>query len=184
MADSINQQVVRWSEGKVGQQVGAGECWDLADRALKASGGNSSTTTGKDDDYVWGTAVTSTQVVPGDILQFRNYTVTTTTTTKITFDDDSGSEETKTESEKRPHHTAVVSRSLSPFALEIIEQNAPPAGRKVQRHILAIKGASSTTTERKTMKDSSGKLRPAKVETSVEVEVSGNLWIYRPTAAK
>jgi hypothetical protein len=184
MADSINQQVVRWSEGQMGQQVGAGECWDLADRALKNSGANSSTTTGKNDDYVWGTTVTSTQVTPGDILQFRNYNVTTTTITKVTFDDDSGWDDTKTSTESRPHHTAVVSRALSPFALEILEQNVPPAGKTVQRHVLAIKGASSTTTDRKTMKDSTGKLRPAKVETTVKIEISGRLWIYRPKASK
>jgi hypothetical protein len=184
MADTLNQKVAHWSAGKVGQQLGRGECWDLANQALKAAGASSSTTTGADDDYVWGTAVTLNQVLPGDILQFRDYSVKTTTTTRSTFDDDSWLEETKTDTEEREHHTAVVSRALSPFALEILEQNAPPTGRRVQRHVLATAGGTSTSTERKTVKDSSGKLRPAKVQTTVVVEVSGKLWVYRPTPAK
>jgi hypothetical protein len=184
MADNINQQVVTWSAGKVGQQLGRGECWDLADGALKAAGANSSTTTGSDDDYVWGTAVAMTQVIPGDILQFRDYSVTTKTTTRVTFDDDSWSEDTQTDTDEREHHTAVVSRALSPFALEIFEQNAPPAGRKVQRHVLATKGGTSKTTEHKSVKDSSGKLRPARIDTTIEVQISGKLWVYRPTSAK
>jgi hypothetical protein len=184
MADTINQKVVQWSAGKVGQHLGRGECWDLANQALKAAGANTSTTTGADDDYVWGTTVALNQVIPGDILQFRDYTVTTKTTTKVTFDDGSWSQDTATETEEREHHTAVISRALSPFGLEIFEQNAPPAGRKVQRHVLTTAGGTSTRTERKSMKDSSGKLQPAKVETTVEVQISGKLWAYRPTAAK
>ena len=49
---TINQKVLIWARGKKGQQVGAGECWDLADRALRHAGAQSSTTTGKNDDYI------------------------------------------------------------------------------------------------------------------------------------
>jgi hypothetical protein len=78
MAPTLNQKVLIWTRGRMGQQVGRGECWDLADQALSKSGANSSTTTGADDDYVWGDEIGIGDVIPGDILQFRDYEVTTT----------------------------------------------------------------------------------------------------------
>lgn len=182
MADAINQKVVQWASGKVGQMVGSGECWDLANGALTDSGANSSTTTGADDDYVWGDAVDLSQVIPGDILQFRDYTVTTTTTTTATFDDKSETEDTQTASIDRPHHTAIVWHTTAPGALDILEQNAPPAGRRVQRFALITRGSTSTTTERKTVKDAKNKLRLATVVRTVEIQVSGRIQAYRPKA--
>ena len=31
---TVNQKALVWARGKLGQKVGRGECWDLADRAL------------------------------------------------------------------------------------------------------------------------------------------------------
>ena len=77
MADEINSKVVTWAHGKVGQQVGRGECWDLIDRALRAAGARSATTTGRDDDYAWGRLIRLEELSPGDILRFRNVVITT-----------------------------------------------------------------------------------------------------------
>lgn len=57
----------------MGPQVGRGECWGLADQALKQVGARSSTTVGKDDDYVWGISIDPHHVTPGDILQLRDH---------------------------------------------------------------------------------------------------------------
>jgi hypothetical protein len=89
MADGINQRVFTWTHSKLMRRVGRGECWDLADQALRQAGAQSSTTTGANDDYVWGKEVPITTVVPGDILQFRDYVVNTVITTKATFIDGS-----------------------------------------------------------------------------------------------
>ena len=69
----LNRKVYAWAHSRLGQHVGGGECWDLADGALRASGAASSTTTGKHDDYVCGDSIQLHQVVAGDILQLRNH---------------------------------------------------------------------------------------------------------------
>ena len=77
MADTLNQKVVKWAVGKIGQSVGAGECWDLANSALLQAGAGSSADfgpMGDDADYVWGTPIPDLKdVIPGDILQYRDY---------------------------------------------------------------------------------------------------------------
>ena len=50
MADTMSQKVVAWAHSKLRQRVGRGECWDLADQALRASGARTSKTTGPDDN--------------------------------------------------------------------------------------------------------------------------------------
>lgn len=82
---TINQKVLVWARGKLGQKVGRGECWDLADRALHHAGGQSSTTVGKDDDYIWGDRVDLKDVQLGDVLQFSDFIVTTVTKTESSF---------------------------------------------------------------------------------------------------
>jgi hypothetical protein len=181
MPGTINQQVVAWAQGKMGQKVGAGECWDLADQALRASGAVSSTTTGKDDDYVWGDKVIPAGALPGDIVQFRDYEVTIRTDTDITFDDGSGSSKWKEETLERPHHTAIV-ESSSRAGLVVLEQNVDPGGKKVQRHTIAITPGTTKTTESKSMKAPDGKLRGAQVVTTVTVTITGKIWVYHPKA--
>lgn len=73
--------------------MGNGDCWELADQALRNSGAASSATTGRQDDYVWGDLVPLHQLIPGDILQFRNHVMVVTTTTSVTFEDGSGWDE-------------------------------------------------------------------------------------------
>jgi hypothetical protein len=84
----INEKVVEFAKTSLGQQVGNGECWTLANEALKAAGGKSSpayTDRPNKGDYVWGELVYAVEVKdgkatetgsaakirPGDVVQFR-----------------------------------------------------------------------------------------------------------------
>ena len=79
MSETTSQKVVNWARAQLGKQVRTGECWDLADSALKQAGAKSSGDLGPmdaDADYVWGDEVTDLKdVQPGDILQFRDFTI-------------------------------------------------------------------------------------------------------------
>jgi hypothetical protein len=179
MPGTMSQQIVAWARGKMGQKVGAGECWDLADQALRASGAASSTTSGPDDDYVWGDKVIPAGALPGDVVQFRDYVATVRTDTDITFDDGSTSSSWKEEELDRPHHTAIV-ESTSRAGLVVLEQNVDPGGKKVQRHTIAVTPGTTTTTAAQTVKDADGKMKAAKVVTTVTVTISGKIWVYHP----
>jgi hypothetical protein len=148
---TLNQKVLLWAQGKVGQQVGDGECWTLAESAVTKSGGQSSKgLTGVDEDafadadYVWGDAVKLDDAKPGDILQFRDYSFETTTTQT------NGAWNSKTG--ERGHHTAIVVRNLGSGQLVVIEQNVAPGGKKVQQNTIYVKdgatiaGAKGATT--------------------------------------
>jgi hypothetical protein len=142
-----------------------------------------STTTGANDDYVWGTPVALTNVSPGDILQFRDYIVATKTTTAVTFADASGSVDTQDEVTKRPHHTAIV-EVVMPGALVVLEQHVKPLGPRVQKHTIPIiAGGSTTTTTQKVTKTGSGGMKPATVVTTVTVTIRGTIRAYRPQIA-
>ena len=57
---TINQKIVLWAKGKLGKKVGRGECWDLAEQALKQAGAQTSNDlgpVGDDTDYIWGEKV-------------------------------------------------------------------------------------------------------------------------------
>ena len=163
------------------KRVGRGECWDFADQALRHAGAQSSTTSGRNDDYVWGTEIPIIAVVAGDILQFRDYIVRTVTTTTTTFTDGSYSTETEEKLEKRPHHTAIVAAVL-PGKLTIFEQHVKPGGPHVQQHSLPIRPGTATTTVHEVVKTGSG-ARHATVVTTVNISISGKAWAYRPKAA-
>ena len=181
--NELNQKVFKWARSKLGQKIGIGECWDLAQGALKHAGAKASTPSGRDEDYVWGAPVRVQMVVPGDILQFRNHLVTKTVHTDITFDDGSGSEDTTIDPLGRPHHTAIVAENKGAFGLVIFEQNIRPGGRKVQRNTLLLAGsAPSAETQFRNVKDANGKMRRAKVVVTTAVTVTGEVWAYRPVA--
>ena len=81
---TLNAKVLQWASAQVGKQIGAGECWDLANSALGQAGAGTSSDfgpMGADDDYIWGDEVALKDALPGDILQYRDYEMTTTTTT-------------------------------------------------------------------------------------------------------
>jgi hypothetical protein len=156
-APSLGAKVLQFARDRVGQRVGDGECFALADQALRAAGAKSAADFGPvtaDGDYVWGSAVAAVaSVQAGDIVQFRNYVYTRRE------ENDEGWQES---SEERPHHTAIVVSNDGNGMLTVIEQNAPP-GTAVRTIRL---GFSSGSTQ-------SG-------NTTVRVTVTGRTWFYRP----
>src|ERR1700674_2320450 len=155
----LGTQVVQFAQARRRRRVGDGECFALADQALRHAGGKSASDFGTitaDADYVWGTSVAVGNVQPGDILQFRDYKYT-----RRNDKADGGWQET---SQERPHHTAIVVSNDGNGLLTVTEQNAPPgsAVREIQL------GFTSTTFE------SGG--------TKVTITVSGQVSFYRPQA--
>ncbi len=182
MEGSINQRVVAWARGKLKHRVGRGECWDLADQALRHAGARSSTTTGSQDDYVWGIEIPIIAAVPGDILQFRDHVVTTSTMTRTTWLNGSLSSGPDVVRASRPHHTAIVV-AVAPAVLTIFEQHVKPGGNHVQQHTLPIRPGTTVTTEHKVLKTTTGGLVTATITTTVTVSISGRVWAYHPQPA-
>jgi hypothetical protein len=179
-----NEKVYGWVRGRLGTRVGKGECWDLADGALREAGAHSSTTTGKKDDYVWGRRVEVSAVMRGDILQFRNYTVKKTVATKITYADGGTETRDETSSMTRGHHTAIVAANNGAKGLEIFEQNAPEGSPVTQGTLYIKKGVLSTeTTQRSVLRDD-GKRVLATIVKTTTVQVTGWVRAYRPQAGK
>ncbi|CAM5437090.1 hypothetical protein [Rhodanobacter lindaniclasticus] len=183
---SINQKVVIWASGKVGRTVGKGECWDLAELALKHAGAKTSADlgpVGDDTNYVWGDSIDIKDVVAGDVLQFRDYEESTVTETTYEFSDGSSDTSTGTATEEREHHTAIANGEPdAQGALRIFEQNAAPHGKVVQHwriHTRTVAPVVTHTVERRT-NPSSKKPETVKVTKTVTVTVSGTIWAYRP----
>jgi hypothetical protein len=70
VADTINQRVVRFARAHLGRQVGDGECWTLADQALRFAGARRPGRRGY-GTYVFGRRIPATGLLPGDILQME-----------------------------------------------------------------------------------------------------------------
>ncbi len=115
-----NSTVAAWCAAHLGQMVGNGQCADLANQALIATGHETfyqtGGPTGPDSDYVWGQLVATITtancktlpmgtIQAGDILQFRNVTTMHTTT----YPNGGWSSETMTAT----HHTAVAAGTES-----------------------------------------------------------------------
>jgi hypothetical protein len=185
MADTLSQKVVNWARGKKGKQVKTGECWDLAEEALKQAGAKTSNDLGPvdaDADYVWGDPVANLKdVLPGDILQFRDHTITVSKELEVTFEDGSGYTESNEAETTRPHHTAIVNAAKGNGAFELLEQNHENV-KTVQTNQLLTKSVAATkTTTKKNMKDpTDGKMKLATVVETTTVTVTGTIWAYRP----
>lgn len=102
-------RIVSYLTNKVGTAIGAGECWDAAENAIKDIGAARPGS----DLYVWGTVVQQADLQPGDILQFSQFTVTVT--------QDDGSFEQNTFG--APRHTAIVESINSDGSVNILQQN-------------------------------------------------------------
>jgi hypothetical protein len=186
---SLGQKVQAFASSKSGQQVGDGECFALADAALKNANAKSAADFGAvtaDADYVWGTAVIVSQVQMGDILQFRNFTFTIKTVTKTTTKYADGSTDwdsnENTQSVSRPHHTAVVSSGGAQGIVQALEQNVAPPGetqnvKKVQSTEYRLANDQSKTKE---VKREGG--NTIEIETTTTITVSGKVLAYRPVA--
>jgi len=159
---SMADQIVGYARRQQGSRVGKGECFDLADTALRGAKAKSAADYGKisrEADYVWGTPVTLAGLQPGDVIQFRNYSFDKTVVTKT-------DKETRTEElgQDRPHHTAIVESVGDEGAVTVLEQNAPD-GSPVTRTVLYFKDSTSTGDKRTTT-----------------IKVHGKFWFYRPQA--
>jgi hypothetical protein len=127
-------RVVTYARQRRGSRTGDGECFALADQALTEAGAKSAADFGTvtpTADYVWGTAVTLGDLQPGDVIQFRDYQYERRVDT--TAADGTGS--WKTDSQARPHHTAIVESVGRGGAVTVLEQNAPK-GAAVARTLL------------------------------------------------
>jgi hypothetical protein len=154
------------------------------DRALRHAGAGSSTASDTgDDDYAWGDPVALKDVVPGDILQFRDFNVTTTTTIDVTFEDGSGFVKKNELEAVRGHHSAIVDSIPGSGVLMVLEQRVKPLGKRVQSHRLPTQsGSPAATIVYKQMRNGSGKMMPAKVIETVTIVVTGKIWAYHPKA--
>jgi hypothetical protein len=160
---SMADRIVAFARRRRGEVFGDGECFTLADRALRAAGAKSAADFGEvthDGDYIWGTAVGRTDLQPGDIIQLRNYRCEIESTTEHA----DGSDDIVTQTEERPHHTAIVESIGANGIVTVLEQNYPE-GAPVTRNRLHL----TTTTY------SSG-------STTTRAEVGGTFWFYRPQA--
>ena len=120
---NLGAQIVAFAVSKSGQRVGDGQCFALADQALKALGARSAADFGTVTavaDYKWGAQVSLADVRPGDIVQFRKF--------KSTRRDDAEDGWFKEFTKERgdPNHTAIVVSVDGNGLLTVIEQNAPP----------------------------------------------------------
>lgn len=128
---ATNAAVLAFATARMGQRVGAGECWDLAEQALATANAKTSNdimgwkNVTANADYKWGTPVNKDNLMPGDIIQFRDY--------KYQLDD--GSYQT------RPHHTAIVAFVWYYGTVDIIEQNVPQGGSVTKNTLYLTAGS-------------------------------------------
>ncbi|MDB5922273.1 MAG: hypothetical protein JWN13_1209 [Betaproteobacteria bacterium] len=188
-AQSVTQKVQTWARGKLGRQIGRGECWDLGEQALKQAGALTSNDLGPvqdDTDYVWGELVSdSKDIEPGYILQLRDHVVTTTTTVTYTFADGSTVDSETEEIAKRGHHTAIANGKVDiNGALKTLEQHVKPRGEVVQNKILYLRDVRPvvTKTVETLINPATKKREKANATKTVTITVSGSVWIYKPKA--
>jgi hypothetical protein len=182
---TLNQKVIQWASGHRGKKIGAGECWDLGEEALKRAGAKTSNDLGEvgdDTDYVWGDPIDVKDVIPGDILQFRDHVATIETKTVYTFADGTTETTTQESSATRPHHTAIANSKLDrDGSLKALEQQA---GVAVQEHRIYTRDVNPgvTTDHVRRAYPHSKKVEKASMTKTVKVTVGGTIWAYRPKA--
>lgn len=104
----LNAEVLAFANLRMGQQVGRGECWDVAQEALDRNGA----------DWVRPTQFgepldpRTQEIKPGDIIQFQSVKIYEETPTS-----------THTEFIGNPDHTAVVYEVLGPLHYRLAHQN-------------------------------------------------------------
>jgi hypothetical protein len=159
---NMADQIVAFARQRLGDRYGDGECFTLVNDALKHVGAKSAEDYGTvtpDADYVWGTSVSLSALRTGDVIQFRGYRFDRTVETN----NPDGSGSTTTETQQRPHHTAIVER-LDGGAVVVLEQNAPD-GAPGTRTRLFFTSTTTTSGNRTTT-----------------ISVQGTFWFYRPEA--
>ena len=160
---SMADRIIAFASHRRGQVHGNGECFTLADDALRHAGAKSAADFGQvtpDADYVWGTAVSRTDLRPGDIIQLRDYHLELESTTEHP----DGSSESESRVESRPHHTAIVESIGTDGRVTVLEQNVPDGG-PVTRNVLHLTSTTYTSGA-----------------ATVQAVVTGTFWFYRPQA--
>jgi hypothetical protein len=111
---ALSDDILRFATNHNGTQVGNGECWTLANDALRSAHAQLPPS---HNLYQWGTVTSFSSLVGGDIIQFENYSATL----RVTSEDGSYQEQTWS----APHHTAIVVRVLEATngKVEVLEQN-------------------------------------------------------------
>ena len=109
-----NAAIVEYVESVIGTQVDRGECWDLANQALKRVNAK------WDGQYVYGKAIDHKKepVYPGDIVHFRNVTIKQT-------------EGLTTYTQTMEEHTAIIVKVYAVGVFDLAHQNTNFSGRKV-----------------------------------------------------
>jgi hypothetical protein len=135
------QQVATYASNNAGTRVGDGECFALADRALRGAGAKSAAdfgTVAAGADYIWGSEVTLGSVQVGDVIQFRNYKYS-----RVTVFDDGTNFGGDDHEEARPHHTAIVKAVGADGLITVWEQNVPPGSGSIRSIDLYFKSVQS-----------------------------------------
>jgi hypothetical protein len=173
--NALGAKVVAYARAHLHKKVGDGECFALADKALRHAGAKSASDYGEitdDADYVWGDPVDLKDVAPGDVIQFRDFDVDTRVDT--TKELPGGGEETawKERHATRGHHTAIVEQNLGNGKIIILEQHVKPLGPVVQRHTIPISSPAVAHQKDKL------------IYTTIAVTVTGTIKAFRPHAAR
>ena len=123
---SMADRIVSFARQRRGQVYGDGECFTLADAALRTAGAKRAADFDRvtpDADYVWGTPIGRADLQPGDVIQLRGYVCELEMRTEHA----DGSADIETRTEERPHHTAIV-ESVGASGVVSDERNSPPNG--------------------------------------------------------
>lgn len=169
---ALGQQVVHFARSNIGRKVGDGECFALADRALRAAGAATAEDfcqIGPTTDYVWSSQeVNISDAQPGDILQVRTFSAVR----RIDRPDGSWNEDRSTRGS--PNHTAVIESVRSEggiVILTILEQNVTIGGTGNQP---------KKSVRQNEIPTSSGEIQSGR--DTITYTVTGDFWIYRPVA--
>jgi hypothetical protein len=199
---TIQQKVYTYVSGRQDQTVGDGECWTLAETALKDVGAKTSNNlmgaqnVSNDVDYVWGTPINLHEVVPGDILQFSAYsTVKTTTVTVLypatlpggaTVEPNPVEESEDSEDASANHHTAIVASKFANNTVTVLHQNFNDV-KRVMSTKMYFAGSESTKTTAGTRTLTAGTKEykvNVRITTKVKRTVSYSVKAYRPIEKK
>jgi hypothetical protein len=110
----LNSEILKYVKSVEGKKVDRGECWDLANQALKLVNAD------WDKAFVYGDKLDpmKDEIFPGDLIQFDNI--------KIQY-----TKENATYTETMDQHTAIIYKVLGNGVFEIAHQNTGFSDRKV-----------------------------------------------------